>query len=144
MPLEPGTKLGRFEIVSPLRSDVLGESYKASDTERKRTVTLRLIPSHMIGDVAQRLEQDSRIATSLNHPNIASVYEVGRHEGSAYMVTEYVEGETLAERLQRGALELEEGLKVGIAVADALDKAHRRGLVHETSARPASSSPRMA
>ena len=131
MPLEPGTKLGRFEIVSPLRSDALGESYKASDTERKRAVTLRIITTHTIDNsVAQRLEQDSRIVTSLNHPHIASVYEVGRHEETTYMVTEYIEGETLAERLQRGPLELEEGLKVAIAVADALDKAHRKGLAH--------------
>src|SRR5262245_4921396 len=132
MALEPGTKLGPFEIVSSLPAGALGEAYKASDTKRNRSVTLQLVPANMVGSAAfaERLEQESRAVASLKHPHIASIYEVGRHEEMAYVVSEFVEGETLAERLKHGPLELEEGIRITIAVADALDKAHRKGLVH--------------
>src|SRR5512138_2426730 len=131
MALEPGAKLGPYEILAPIETDNT-ESYKASDTRLNRTVTLKLYPPHVSSnsELKQRLEREMLTVAALKHPHICALYDV-LHEGvSDYLVTEYLEGETLAERLKRGPMDVDEVLKVAIAMADALDKAHRLGVTH--------------
>jgi Tol biopolymer transport system component len=132
MPFEPGAKFGPYEILGPLSTGSSGEAYKASDTKLNRTVTLRVLPATAVQNPTfrQRLEHDAQLLSSLNHPSIGAVYDVARHEDISCVVAEYVEGETLAERLSRGALDVETALKTAISIADALDKAHRNGLAH--------------
>src|SRR5690349_14969730 len=135
MPIEPGTRLGPYEVLAPLPggAEEREERYKASDTRVNRLGTLQVLPPELSErpDVKQRLERDTRAISSLNHPNICGLFEVGHHAPSTdFLVTEYVEGETLAQRLTRGPLELQEALKIAIAMADSLDKAHRQGVTH--------------
>src|SRR5262245_51937611 len=131
MPLEPGTKLGPYQIVSPIEAGHHGEQYKASDTRLNRAVAIKVLPGFSENsEMKQRLEQDARTIASLNHPNICALVEISHVDGTDYLVTEYLEGETLAQRLTRGPLELDEALNVAIAIADALDKAHRHGVAH--------------
>jgi Tol biopolymer transport system component len=134
MAFEPGSRLGRYKILAALDTANAEEAYKASDTERNRTVTIKILPKDISESAAssQRLENAVRAVASLNHPNISAVYEVGRDQETGYIVTEYLEGTTLAERLARGPLDLEEALKIAIAMADALDKAHRQGVAHRS------------
>src|SRR6266478_8151664 len=106
MPLAPGTQLGPYEISVPLGAGGMGEVYRAKDTRLDRTVS------------------------NLNHPHICVLYDVGSQDGVDYLVMECVEGETLAKRLEKSALPLEQMLKYGMQIADALDKAHRNGVVH--------------
>lgn len=132
MPIDPGTRFGPYEIVSAIDAGNSGEVYKASDTRLNRAVAIRVLPAEFAPDAArkERIKRDSQTLASLNHPNICALYDVGSQEGVDYLVTECLEGETLAQRLAKGALEIEEALKIGISIADALDKAHRRGVTH--------------
>ena len=131
MPLTPGAKLGPYEVLAAIPT-VTSESYKAADTRLNQTVILKLYPGNVWNDVPtkQRLELEIKALAGLKHPNICATYEVIHEDGADYLVTEYIEGETLAERLKRGPMDLEEVLKVAIAIADALDKAHRQGITH--------------
>src|SRR5579871_4011023 len=131
MALESGTKLGPYEIIAAVSTDS-GEAYKASDTRLKRSVVIKLLPPEFSSNpsLKEKLKSESRTIASLNHPNICAIYDAPEHEGLGYIVTELVEGETLAQRLSRGSLELDEALRVAIAIADALDKAHRMGIAH--------------
>ena len=130
MSFEPGTKIGPYEIVAPIGTDT--GTYKASDTRVNRPVAIKVLPPDFSQDpqLKQRLERESQTLALLKHPNICAVVEVGQEDGAAYVVAEYAEGEALAQRLTRGRLELDEALNVAIAIADALDKAHRRGIAH--------------
>jgi serine/threonine protein kinase len=135
MSLEPGTRLGPYEVLEaiPGGSGETAERYKASDTRANRLVTLQVLPLELSErpEMKQRLERDTRTISSLNHPNILGLIELGHQAPSTdFFVTEYVEGETLTQRLTRGPLDLQEVLKVAIAVADSLDKAHRQGVTH--------------
>lgn len=132
MPIEPGTRLGPYEILSAIGAGNSGEVYKASDTRLNRSVTVKVLPAEFAPDAArkERVKRDAQTLASLNHPNICALYDVGSQEGVEYVVTEWLEGETLAQRLAKGALEIDEALKIGTAIADALDKAHRRGVTH--------------
>jgi serine/threonine protein kinase len=132
MPLEHGSKLGPYEILSPITVSGAGEAYKASDTRSNHFVAIRFLPAGVAQNsgLKERLERDARTIASLNHPNICAMVELAHENGVDYVVTEYVEGETLQQRLARGPLDLEEALKVGIEIADALDKAHRQGVAH--------------
>ncbi|HKM46773.1 MAG TPA: protein kinase [Terriglobales bacterium] len=132
MPLASGTKLGPYEIQSPLGAGGMGEVYRARDTRLDRTVAIKILASHLASslELKQRMEREARAISSLNHPHICQLYDIGSQDGTGYLVMEFLEGETLAERLRKGALPLPETLKIGIAVAEALAVAHRQGIVH--------------
>jgi serine/threonine protein kinase/Tol biopolymer transport system component len=110
----------------------MGEVYRARDTRLERTVAIKILPSHLSNDAVgkQRFEREAKTISSLNHPHICVLYDVGHQDGTDYLVMECVEGETLAKRLEKGPLPLEQVLKYGAQIADALDKAHRSGVVH--------------
>jgi eukaryotic-like serine/threonine-protein kinase len=132
MALTSGTKLGPYEIQSPLGAGGMGEVYRAKDTRLDRVVAIKVLASHLSSspELKQRLEREARAISSLNHPNICHLYDIGSQDGADYLVMEYLEGETLAERLRKGPMPLNEIFKVGIAVAEALALAHRSGIVH--------------
>lgn len=132
MGLPSGTKLGPYEIQSPLGTGGMGEVYRALDTRLDRTVAVKILPSYLSEnpEAKQRFDREARTISSLNHPNICTLHDVGYQDGIDYLVMEYLEGETLADRLQRGALEITQILKVSLEIVDALEKAHKRGLVH--------------
>jgi eukaryotic-like serine/threonine-protein kinase len=130
--LTAGTKLGPYEIKEPLGAGGMGEVYRALDTRLGRDVAIKVLPAHLSSnpDLKQRMEREARAISSLNHPHICTLHDVGSQDGVDFLVMEHLEGETLADRLHRGALPLDEALKIGIQIADALDKAHGRGIVH--------------
>ena len=132
MTLNPGTRLGPYEIIAPLGAGGMGEVYRARDTRLDRSVAIKILPAHlsMAPESRARLEREARTISSLNHPNICVLHDVGHTDGVDYLVMEHLEGETLAERLARGPLPLPEALKLGIQIADALDRAHKSGIVH--------------
>ncbi len=132
MALTAGVRLGPYEIVSPLGAGGMGEVYKAHDTRLGRTVAIKVLPDQLSGhpDLRRRFEREARVISSLNHPHICVLYDVGHETGTDYLVMEYLEGETVAERLLRGPLPLDQALRISVEVADALDKAHRQGIIH--------------
>jgi len=132
MSLDPGTKLGPYEIMSLLGAGGMGEVYRAKDTRLGRDVAIKTLPKEMSADPArkQRFEREAKTISNLNHPNICVLHDVGTQDGLDFLVMECVEGETLAKRLEKGPIPLERVLKFGAQVADALDKAHRAGIVH--------------
>src|SRR6201993_2358570 len=132
MPLVSGTKLGPYEIVAPLGAGGMGEVYRAKDTRLERTVAIKVLPTHLSTDAVRKLrfQREAKIISSLNHPHICTLHDIGSQDGVEYLVMECVEGETLAKRLEKGPLPINQVLKYGAQIADALDKAHRRGVVH--------------
>jgi serine/threonine protein kinase len=132
MALTSGTKLGPYEIQSPLGAGGMGEVYRARDVRLDRTVAVKVLASHLSSspELKQRMDREARAISSLNHPHICHLYDIGSQDGTDYLVMEFLEGETLAERLRKGALPLSEILKIGMAVAEALAVAHRHGIVH--------------
>src|SRR5271168_5391307 len=132
MALTAGTKLGPYEIQSPLGAGGMGEVYRARDTRLDRTVAVKVLASHLSAspELKQRMEREARAISSLNHPNICHLYDIGSQDGTDFLVMEFLEGETLADRLRKGAMPLQEIFKIGIAVAEALAVAHRQGIVH--------------
>src|SRR5947209_4460770 len=132
MPLAPGNRLGPYEIVAPLGAGGMGEVYRARDTRLERTVAIKILPAHLSSDPIrkQRFEREAKTISSLNHPHICVLHDVGSQNGMDYLVMECVEGETLAKRLEKGPLPLDQVLKCSAQIADALDKAHRSGVVH--------------
>ncbi len=132
MPLTAGTKLGPYEIQSPAGAGGMGEVYRARDTRLERTVAIKVLPAPLSSspELRQRLEREARSISSLNHPHICHLYDIGSQGGTDFLVMEYLEGETLAQRLENGPLPLEQTLQTGIEIAEALDKAHRQGIVH--------------
>ena len=132
MALAPGVRLGPYEIVSALGAGGMGEVYKARDTRLDRTVAIKVLPEHVASDPAlkQRFEREAKTISSLNHPHICTLHDVGNQDGVDFLVMEHLEGETLAQRLTKGALPLDQALRTAIHIADALDKAHRQGIVH--------------
>jgi Tol biopolymer transport system component len=132
MPLTPGTRLGPYEIVAPLGAGGMGEVYRARDTRLGRDVAVKVLPQHLSAnpEVRARFEREARAVSLLNHPNICTLHDVGREGGTDFLVMEMIEGETLAQRLSRGALPLPDVLRFGAQIASALDRAHRAGVVH--------------
>src|SRR5208337_5569096 len=132
MSLTSGAKLGPYEILSPLGAGGMGEVYRARDTRLDRTVAIKILPSHLSHDptLRQRFEREAKTISSLSDPHICTLFDVGHQDGTDYLVMEYLEGETLAQRLQKGPLPLEQVLQYAIEIAGALDKAHRKGVTH--------------
>src|SRR5215467_4012121 len=132
MPLAAGTRLGPYEIVAPLGAGGMGEVYRARDTRLGRDVAVKVLPQHLSSnpEVRVRFEREAKTVSSLNHPNICTLFDVGREGETDYLVMELIEGETLAERLAKGPLPSADVLRLGSQIADALDRAHRAGVVH--------------
>jgi len=132
MTLTPGTRLGPYEILAPLGAGGMGEVYRARDTRLERTVAVKVLPAHLSTNAAlrQRFEREARAVSSLNHPNICTLHDVGREGETDFLVMELLEGETLASRLERGAMPVTELIKVAIDIAAGLDRAHRAGFIH--------------
>jgi serine/threonine protein kinase/Tol biopolymer transport system component len=132
MGLNPGTKLGPYEIQSPLGAGGMGEVYRARDTRLERIVAVKILPNHLANDAdaRSRFEREAHTISALNHPNICVLYDVGVQDGTSYLVMEYVQGETLEARLQKGPLPLKQALECCTQICDALDKAHGAGIVH--------------
>jgi Tol biopolymer transport system component len=132
MALTSGTRLGPYEIESPLGAGGMGEVYRALDTRLNRTVAIKILPAHLSdnSEAKRRFEREARAISSLNHPNICTLYDVGHQSGTDYLVMEYLEGETLADRLRKGPLTLDQLLKYGVEICEGLEQAHRTGVVH--------------
>jgi Tol biopolymer transport system component len=132
MTLARGVRLGPYEIVEPLGAGGMGEVYLSRDTRLERTVAIKVLPAHLSADPEhrQRLEREARAISSLNHPHICQLFDVGESDGAIFLVMEHLQGETLAARLTRGALPIEEALLRACEILDALDRAHRQGIVH--------------
>jgi serine/threonine protein kinase len=132
MPLSPGTRLGPYEIVSPLGAGGMGEVYVARDARLNRTVAIKILPSELSADAGRRgrFEREAKAIASISHSHICTVYDVGDHEGVAFLVMERLEGETLAERLTRGPLPLSDAILCARQVAEGLECAHDAGIVH--------------
>src|SRR6058998_2665311 len=128
MTLQPGTRLGPYEISSPLGAGGMGEVYRARDTRLERAVAIKILPAELSSSAQFKLrfEREAKTISQLNHPHICTLYDVGEN----YLVMELLEGETLAERLAAGPMSTEEVLRYGIEIAEALDKAHRQGIIH--------------
>ncbi len=132
MTLPSGTRLGPYAILAPLGTGGMGEVYRARDTRLGRDVAVKVLSAALSTKVEARarFEAEARTVSSLSHPHICALYDVGREDTVDYLVMELMEGETLAERLGRGPLPIPEVMRIGIQVADALDRAHRAGIVH--------------
>jgi len=132
MSLAAGSRLGPYEILAPLGAGGMGEVYKAKDTRLDRFVAVKVLPAHLSTnpELKQRLEREARAVSSLSHPHICTLFDLGHHEGIDYLVMEYLEGETLADRLARGPLPFPELMRAAVEIAGALDRAHRSGIVH--------------
>jgi Tol biopolymer transport system component/predicted Ser/Thr protein kinase len=130
--LTAGSRLGPYEILSPLGAGGMGEVYRARDTRLERTVAVKVLSDQLSKseEVRQRFEREAKTISQLSHPHICALYDVGREGETEYLVMEYLEGETLSDRLAKGPLPLEQTLRYGVEIADALDKAHRQGIVH--------------
>ena len=132
MSLALGTRLGPYEILSPLGAGGMGEVYKARDTRLARTVAVKVLPPHLTlsQEARQRFEREAKAISRLSHPHICALFDVGQQDGTDFLVMELLEGETLSARLAKGPLPLEDVVRYGIEMADALDLAHRQGIVH--------------
>ncbi len=130
--LTSGTKLGPYEIVVPIGAGGMGEVYRARDTRLDRIVAIKVLNSQLVASAESRarFEREARVISQLQHPNICVLHDVGREGAIEYLVMEFLEGESLADRLRKGPLATEELLRVAIQIADALEKAHRAGVVH--------------
>ncbi len=132
MTLVAGARLGPYEILSAIGAGGMGEVYKARDTRLDRTVAIKVLPSHLADrpELRERFEREAKAIASLNHPHICILHDVGHQDGTDFLVMEYLEGETLADRLLKGPLPLDQVLFCAIDIADALDKAHRKSVTH--------------
>ena len=132
MSLAAGTRLGPYEIADQLGAGGMGEVYRATDTRLDRTVAIKVLPEHLATDPQrrERFEREAKAVSSLNHPHICTLHDIGEQDGTHYLVMELVEGDTLQQRLEKGRLPLDQALEYAIQIADALDKAHRQGVVH--------------
>jgi serine/threonine protein kinase/Tol biopolymer transport system component len=126
MPLSANTRLGPYEIIAPLGAGGMGEVFRARDTRLDRTVAIKICTGHF----TERFEREARAISSLNHPHICALYDIGREGTVEFLVMEYLEGESLEARLRKGPIPIQEALEIAIQIASALDAAHRRGMVH--------------
>src|ERR1700681_4217244 len=122
MALAAGARLGPYEILAPLGSGGMGEFNKAKNTRLDRTVAIKILPESLAADAQfrDRFDREARTISQLDHPHICALYDVGEHNGTAYLVMQYLEGETLADRLKQGALAVDQALRYAIEIASAL------------------------
>ena len=132
MPLVSGTKLGPYEILSPLGAGGMGEVYRAHDTRLDREVAIKILPESLTSnpDRLHRFEQEARATAALNHPNILAVYQMATQDGVSYLVEELLDGETLRERLRRGPIPLRKAIDYAVQIANGLASAHDKGIIH--------------
>src|SRR6267142_4915808 len=132
MPLSPGFTLGPCEIIDSIGAGGMGEVYRARDGRLDRDVAVKILPQHLSSDPAlkARFEREARSISALSHPHICHLYDIGSQDGADYLVMELLEGQTLAQRLERGPLPVKQVLERGIEIAEALEKAHKNGIVH--------------
>jgi serine/threonine protein kinase/tetratricopeptide (TPR) repeat protein len=132
VPILPGRRLGPYEILSAIGAGGMGEVYKARDTRLDRTVAIKVLPTHLAdrSELRERFEREAKTIASLNHPHICTLYDIGDQDGIDYLVMEYLEGETLAARLAKGPLPLDQVLLYAVEITEALDVAHRKGVTH--------------
>jgi len=132
MSLAVGARLGPYEVTGSLGAGGMGEVYKARDTRLDRTVAIKVLPQELSTDAKRRarFEREAKTIAGLSHPHICTLHDVGEHRGSTYLVMEHLEGETLADRLRRGPLPVAQALEFGAQIADALDAAHKHGVIH--------------
>ena len=132
MTLANGARLGPYEVLSPIGAGGMGEVYRARDTRLDRTVAIKVLPDHLARspDLRQRFEREAKAVSSLNHPHICVLHDIGQQDGIDYLVLEYLQGESLHDRLAKGLLPLGQVLRYASEIADSLDKAHRHGVVH--------------
>src|ERR1700684_1095297 len=122
MAVNPGTRLGSYEVVAQIGAGGMGEVYKARDTRLDRIVAIKVLPSHLSdrAELRERFEREAKTIAGLNHPHICTLFDIGQQDGIDFLVMEYLEGETLAQRLLKGSLPLEQVLQYAIEVSDAL------------------------
>ena len=132
MSLTAGTRLGPYEIQAPIGAGGMGEVYRARDTRLERIVAVKVLPTEFAGEptLRERFDREARLISSLNHPHICALFDVGQQDDASYLVIEYLEGETLASRLEKGRIKLDQALQIAVQIAGALDAAHRAGVVH--------------
>src|SRR5438309_1027780 len=132
MTLTTGARLGPYEIVAPAGAGGMGEVYRARDTRLDRTVAVKVLPAEFANDAQLRLrfEREAKAISSLTHPHICTLHDVGQHDGVDYLVMEYLEGETLAERIARGPVPIEDALVIAMQITGALANAHKHGVTH--------------
>jgi serine/threonine protein kinase/TolB-like protein/predicted Zn-dependent protease len=130
--LQPGARVGAYEILSAIGAGGMGEVYRARDTRLERTVAIKVLPADLSSDPdrRERFDREARAISSLNHPHICILHDIGNQDGTSFLVMEYLEGETLASRLSKGSLPIDQVLRYAIEIADALDAAHAAGIVH--------------
>ena len=135
MPLSPGRRLGPYEIVELVGTGGMGEVYRAIDTRLTRPVAVKILSALLKDspDHRQRFEREARAISSLTHPHICTLYDIGHEDNVDFLVMEYLEGQTLAARLARGPLPLEDVLRYGVEIAEGLDEAHRHGVASPKS-----------
>src|SRR3954464_11886786 len=132
MPLSPGTRLGPYEIVAPLGAGGMGEGYRAADTTLKRQVAIKVLPQTAGADPEPlaRFQREAEVLAALNHPNIAHIHGLEKSDGTLALVMELVEGPTLADRIAKESIPLDEALPIAKQIAEALEAAHEQGIVH--------------
>src|SRR5262245_3120401 len=132
VPLTAGTRLGPYEVIAAADAGGMGEVYRARDTRLSRDVAIKVLPEHFSKESGrkERFEREARAVSALNHPSICTLYDIDNDGGVDFLVMEFIEGETLSDRLEKGRLPLKLALKCGIEIADALDKAHQDGITH--------------
>src|SRR5256885_7290983 len=132
MSLAVGTRFGPYEILAPIGAGGMGEVYRARDTRLDRTVAIKVLPEHLSSNpqLRERFEREAKAISSLSHPHICPLYDVGHQDGIDYLVMEHLEGETLAARLKKGPLPADQVLQYAVQITDALDTAHKHGAIH--------------
>ena len=132
MQIAPGTRLGPYEIVAPIGAGGMGEVFRARDTRLDRSVAVKILPAHLSSSshFRERFDREARAISAISHPHICALYDVGQHDGVGYLVMEYLDGESLADRLSKGPLPIEQVAKYGAQIAEALERAHKAGIVH--------------
>ena len=125
-------RLGQYEMQAAIGADGTGEVYKARDTRLDRTVAIKILPTELSADPGrrERFEREAKVVAGLNQPHLCTLHDVGKHDGATFLVMELLQGETLANRLSRGKLPLDQALTIAMEIADALAAAHRQGIIH--------------